>query len=348
MNLREYSWTTFVFLAVVLFMEASSALADPVSQSLDALPAAVQDRTREMMRAGVSAEDAFQLVRGMHAQAFSEEQMLRAQSVVLEARREELPARPVINKALEGMAKQVPPERILQAMEDVRSRYSFAFGLARPLAARQDQAGRLGNLLAEALAAGLSRQSAADIMARLGERSGQMPPGEIVELAAESLGMARDMARLGVAPGTASEVVTAALSKGFSAHDVSAMHQSLMSQSQSHSPQAVAQGFAAAVQQGQAPQGAGHGGSMGTGSGGAGGGSGAGGSGGSGGDPGGSGAGGTGGGSGAGAAGGGSAGGGSGGSGGSGGGGGTGGSGGSGGGGGAGGSGGGGGGGGNR
>jgi hypothetical protein len=338
MNLREYSWTTFVFLAVVLFMEASSALADPVSQSLDALPAAVQDRTREMIRAGVSAEDAFQLVRGMHAQAFSEEQMLRAQSVVLEARREELPARPVINKALEGMAKQVPPERILQAMEDVRSRYSFAFGLARPLAARQDQAGRLGNLLAEALAAGLSRQSAADIMARLGERSGQMPPGEIVELAAESLGMARDMARLGVAPGTASEVVTAALSKGFSAHDVSAMHQSLMSQSQSHSPQAVAQGFAAAVQQGQAPQGAGHGGSMGTGSGGAGGGSGAGGSGGSGGDPGGSGAGGTGGGSGAGAAGGGSAGGGSGGSGGSGGGGGTGGSGGSGGGGGAGGS----------
>ena len=348
MNLREYSWTTFVFLAVVFFMEASSALADPVSQSLDALPAAVQDRTREMMRAGVSAEDAFQLVRGMHAQAFSEEQMLRAQSVVLEARREELPARPVINKALEGMAKQVPPERILQAMEDVRSRYSFAFGLARPLAARQDQAGRLGNLLAEALAAGLSRQSAADIMARLHERSGQMPPGEIVELAAASLGMARDIARLGVAPGTASEVVTAALSKGFSAHDVNAMHQSLMSQSQSHSPQAVAQGFAAAVQQGQAPQGAGHGGSMGAGSGGAGGGSGAGGSGGSGGDPGGSGAGGTGGGSGAGAAGGGSAGGGSGGSGGSGGGGGTGGSGGSGGGGGAGGSGGGGGGGGNR
>ena len=276
MNLRAYSWTTFVFLAVVLFMEASAALADPVSQSLAALPAAVQDRTREMMRAGVSAEDAFQLVRGMHAQAFSEEQMLRAQSVVLEARREELPARPVINKALEGMAKQVPPERILQAMEDVRSRYSFAFGLARPLAARQDQAGRLGNLLAEALAAGLSRQSATDIMARLRERSGQMPPGEIVELAAASLGMARDMARLGVAPGTASEVVTAALSKGFSAHDVNAMHQSLMSQSQSHSPQAVAQGFAAAVQQGQAPQGAGHGGSMGAGSGGAGGGSGAG------------------------------------------------------------------------
>ncbi|HWR92381.1 MAG TPA: hypothetical protein VN300_08130, partial [Desulfobacterales bacterium] len=252
MNLRAYSWTTFVFLAVVLFMEASAALADPVSQSLAALPAAVQDRTREMIRAGVSAEDAFQLVRGMHAQAFSEEQMLRAQSVVLEARREELPARPVINKALEGMAKQVPPERILQAMEDVRSRYSFAFGLARPLAARQDQAGRLGNLLAEALAAGLSRQSAADIMARLRERSGQMPTGEIVELAAASLGMARDMARLGVAPGTASEVVTAALSKGFSAHDVNAMHQSLMSQSQSHSPQAVAQGFAAAVQQGQA------------------------------------------------------------------------------------------------
>jgi len=315
MNLRAYSWTTFVFLAVVLFMEASSALADPVSQSLDALPAAVQDRTREMIRAGVSAEDAFQLVRGMHAQAFSEEQMLRAQSVVLEARREELPARPVINKALEGMAKQVPPERILQAMEDVRSRYSFAFGLARPLAARQDQAGRLGNLLAEALAAGLSRQSAADIMARLRERSGQMPPGEIVELAAASLGMARDMARLGVAPGTASEAVTAALSKGFSAHDVNAMHQSLMSQSQSHSPQAVAQGFAAAVQQGQTPQGAGHGGSMGTGgSGGAGGGSGAGGSGGSGGDPGGSGAGGTGGGGGTGGSGGSGGGGGAGGS----------------------------------
>jgi hypothetical protein len=291
-----------MLLAGILLMEAPSALADPVSQNLGHLTAAVQDRSREMLRARVSAEDTVQLVQAMHAQAFSEDLMLKAQSVVLEARREDLPARPVINKALEGMAKQVPPERILYAMEEVRSRYAFAFGMARSLAVRGDQVSRLGTLMAEALAAGLSRQQTADIMARLRERSGQTPPGELVELAVASLEMARDMARLGVAPGAASEVVTAALSKGFSAHDVNAMHQSLMSQSQSHSPQAVAKGLAAAVQQGQAPQGAGHGGSMGTGSSGtggaAGGGSGSGGD--SGGGSGGSGGGGSGGGGGAG------------------------------------------------
>jgi hypothetical protein len=271
MNRRKYVWTTLAFLAAFLCVPATAVRADSVSQALAPLPAAVQDRAREMQRAGVSSEDAVRLVQAMQAHAFSEDLMLKAQSIVLEAQREGLPPRPVINKALEGMAKQVPPERILHAMEEVRSRYAFAFGMARSLAVRGDQVSRLGTLMAEALAAGLSRQQATDIMARLQERSGQTPPGELVELAVASLEMARDMARLGVAPGTASEVVTAALSKGFSAHDVNAMHQSLMSQSQSHSPQAVAKGFAAAVQQGQAPQGAGHGGSMGAGSSGTGG-----------------------------------------------------------------------------
>jgi hypothetical protein len=295
MNRMKYFWMTFVFLAGVLFLEASAVLADPVSQSLAALPAAIQERTREMIRAGVSAEDAVQLVQGMHTQRFPDEHVLRAQAIVLDAQREGIPARAVINKALEGMAKQVPSERILQAMEDVKDRYAFAFGAVRPLPARKDQAGRLATLLAEGLAAGLSQPSAAAIMAQLREQSGQMKADELSELAAVSLELARDMARLGVAPATASEVVTAALSKGFSAHDINAMHQSLMTQSRSHSPQTVAQGFAAAVQQGQmphggkgmghglSPAGGSHGGSPGTGGSGGSGGAGGGGAGGAGG-----------------------------------------------------------------
>jgi hypothetical protein len=306
MNRKHCFWTTFVFLAGVFFIQAATVLADPVEQGLAQLPAAVQDRTREMIRAGVAAADAVQLVQGLHAHRMPEEHMLRALSIVQEAQRDGLPARPVINKALEGMAKQVPPERILQAMEGVSGRYAFSFRLARTLAQRSEHADRWGTLLAEGLAAGLSQDSAAALMALLQEKSGQMKAEDLNELATASLMLARDMARLGVSPATASQVATAALSKGFSVQDIASMHQSLMAQSQTHSPQTLAQGYAAAMLQGQTPPGAagaghggvpagGHGGAPGAGGAGGGSGGGAGGSGGSGGGSGGGGAGGGGG-----------------------------------------------------
>jgi hypothetical protein len=208
--------------------------------------------------------------------------MLKAQKIILEAQRKGLPARPAINKVFEGMAKHIPPEKTLQAMETVCTRYEFAYGEARSLSQNKEQSESIGLLLAESLAAGFSEHDASNTMRRFQEQSVKVGSEQSTRLAAAGLAMVRDMSRMGVSSDVSAQVIAHALSQGYSAAEISGLHQSLVSQAQSHSPQSLAQGFAQSMQQGQTPQGSGS-------SGGAGGGSGGGGSGGSGGAGGGSG-----------------------------------------------------------
>ena len=282
MRYKKFFGTIFVLIAGVVFLLASTVFADAVEQSLVQIPAPIKDRTRAMIENGVPSEDAIQLVLAMNANRFKEEQILKAQGIVLEAQRRGLPTKPVINKVFEGMAKQVAPERTLQAMEAVSSRYAFAYDQARSITKNTEQAGQLGNMLAESLAAGLKEQDALQIMSQLQEKSPKMNRDQMDELAAACLAMARDMSRLGVSSDLSSQVISSALSNGLNAASIASMHQSLVAQSQTHSAQTLAQGLAHGAQQGQSAQGlggqSGHGGQGGQGgSGGSGGGAGGGG-----------------------------------------------------------------------
>jgi hypothetical protein len=255
MSRKRSVWTTIALLIGVFFIPTSTAFADMVDQRLAELPAQVQERTREMIRAGVDTEDAVQLVQSMQADRFEPEQMLKAQAIVLEARGEGLPSRPVINKALEGVAKQVPPERTLQAMETVRSRYAFAYGQAQSLVDQKDDSEHIGNLLAESLAAGFRPEDASHVVSRLREHSPKLGKDQLNHLVAACLAMLRDMSRLGVASNLSAQVITEAVTKGFNTDDIASMHQSMLAQAQTHSAQSVAQGFAQAMQQGQTAHG---------------------------------------------------------------------------------------------
>ena len=282
MRYKKFFGTIFVLIAGGVFLLASTVFADAVEQSLVQIPAPIKDRTRAMIEKGVPSEDAIQLVLAMNANRFKEEQILKAQGIVLEAQRRGLPTKPVINKVFEGMAKQVAPERTLQAMEAVSSRYAFAYDQARSITKNTEQAGQLGNMLAESLAAGLKEQDALQIMSQLQEKSPKMNRDQMDELAAACLAMARDMSRLGVSSNLSSQVISSALSNGLNAASIASMHQSLVAQSQTHSAQALAQGLAHGAQHGQSAQGlggqSGHGGQGGQGgSGGSGGGAGGGG-----------------------------------------------------------------------
>ncbi len=257
MSYMKSFWATFMFLAAGILLLTSTVFADAVEQSLVQMPAPVKDRTRAMIQKGVSSEDAIQLVQAMNANRFQEEQILKAQAIVLEAQGRRLPTKPVINKAFEGMAKKVAPERTLQAMEAVSSRYAFAFDQARSITKNTEQVGRLGNMLAESLAAGLKEQDASQVMGHLQEQSPKMNQDQMDELTAACLAMARDMSRLGVSSTLSSQVIASALSNGMNAASIASMHQSLVAQSQTHSAQAVAQGLSQGMQ-GQSAQG--HGG----------------------------------------------------------------------------------------
>jgi hypothetical protein len=257
MSYKKSFRTTLVFLVGGLFLLASTAFADAVEQGLAQMPAPIKDRTRAMVQKGVPSEDAIQLIQAMIANRFQEEQILKAQSIVMGAQGRGLPTKPVINKAFEGMAKQVAPERTLQAMEAVSARYAFAFDQARSITKNAEQAGRLGNMLAESLAAGLKEQDASRVISQLQQKSPKLNQDQMDELAAACLAMARDMSRLGVSSTLCSQVIASALSNGHSAASIASMHQSVVAQSQTHSAQAVAQGLAHGMQ-GQSSQG--HGG----------------------------------------------------------------------------------------
>jgi hypothetical protein len=248
MRYHKTFWTTFAFIAGGVFLLASTVFADVVEQSLVQMPAPIKDRTRAMIQKGVPSEDAIKLIQAMIANRFQEEQILKAQAIVLEAQGRGLPTKPVINKAFEGMAKQVAPERTLQAMGAVSSRYAFAYDQARSITKNTEQAGRLGNMLAESLAAGFTEQDASQIMSQLQEQSSKMNWDQIDELAAACLAMARDMSRLGVSSNLSSQVISSALSNGLNAASIANMHQSLVAQSQTHSAQSLAQGLAHGMQ----------------------------------------------------------------------------------------------------
>jgi hypothetical protein len=249
--------TIFMVLAGGIFLLASTVFADAVEQSLAQMPAPIKDHTRAMIQIGVPSEDAIQLVHAMNANRFQAEQILKAQGIVLQAQDRGLPTKPVINKAFEGISKQVAPERTLQAMEAVSSRYAFAFDQARSITRDTEQIRRLGNMLAESLAAGLKEQNASQIIIQLQDQSPEMNQKQIDELAAACLEMARDMSRLGVSSTLSSQVISSAISNGFNAASITGMHQSMLAQSQTHSAQSVAQGLVQGMQQGQSTPGLG-------------------------------------------------------------------------------------------
>lgn len=257
MSNKNFLWKTFVLLLGGVFILASPVVADTVDQSLAQLPVSIKDRTREMIQKGMAVEDAVPFIHAMNAHRFQEDQILKAQAIMLEAQARGLPTKPIINKAFEGMAKQVSPERTLQAMGAVSSRYAFAFGQARAITQHAEQIGQLGNMLAESLSAGLKEQDASRIISQLREQSPKLSQNQMEEMASACLAMARDMSRLGVTSALSSQVISSALANGFNAAAIAGMHQSMLAQSQANSAQTVAEGFAHGMQQGQSAAGLG-------------------------------------------------------------------------------------------
>ena len=300
---------TFRFVAVAssLFavMLATAALGDTIDDSLPAATSAsVKASARQSIQSGLAPQRVVKFTRTMLEDQFDEQQIQRAHTLLVEAKISGTPEQPLMNKAYEGMAKNVPPSLILSAMETVQARNSFAFNRAVKLTEQENQAATLGRALAAGLAAGLSTENADDIIGILQQRAGLMNAEQTYSLALESFQTARDVSRLGVSSQAVSGMVAQGLNKGFSQEDMHALHNSFMTQAQHANPQNLAHAYTSAMQEGKGFQagsgtaggqsgGFGPGGSSGAGpgggSGGAGGGDSGGGSGGSGGPGGGSG-----------------------------------------------------------
>lgn len=254
-----------LIVCAVLF-SASLAFGDEVEESLSTLATEqLKASTREMILSGIDTDNAIRMTKLMLKNQFSLEQALRAQKAIMNAQKEGLPVDPIMNKAYEGMVKQLQAKNIVQAMERVRSRYAFAYEQARALTKERSQVRAIGNTIAKTVTAGMDQKDTQGIMDRLRERTQQMTQSQTMELAKESFKAARDMARLGLSSKTITNLVCLALQNGYTARKMENMRNSFMIQSRSSNPTHLANTYSNAIKGGKSTDSLGDSGSSGQG-----------------------------------------------------------------------------------
>ena len=217
-------------IALALFFGVSVAFADEVDEGLSSMASEqVRSCARQMIQLGVDSDHALKMTGNMLMNQFREEQILKAQQLIMNAKKEGLPVEPLMEKAYEGMTKRVQAEKILQAMENVHSRYRHAHRHANGLTEEKGERRRIRKIIAQCLAAGLNDKEVETITYKLQERAQEMTKAEARELAGECFRAARDMKRLGVTSMAATDVVWQALDhRRYDAKDMKAMRHSFI------------------------------------------------------------------------------------------------------------------------
>ena len=114
----------------------------------------IETQAREMSAMGADYEDARKMLTTMHRNQFSDETIARARQTVMQCAKAALPTEPVMNKAMEGMAKQAREAQIIAAMQAVRSRYTTASRMAKTLSNNKAHTTAMTHSIADSLAAG--------------------------------------------------------------------------------------------------------------------------------------------------------------------------------------------------
>jgi len=242
--------------AFVIMLSATVALGDAIDDSLPAnTPETVRTFARQAVKSGLDQESLAKLTRTMLENKFDERQIRQAYALMIEAKNSGMPVQPLMNKAFEGMAKNVPSPLILHAMETVQSRNAFAYQRAARLTNHKSRSKILGRTLAAGLAAGLSMKDADKISNMVQQRSASMNSDRAYSLAFECFQTARDVSRLGVPSQAVTGMVTQALNEGFNHEDMHAMRNSFMTQAHQSEPHNLARDYTAAIQEGKGFQG---------------------------------------------------------------------------------------------
>ena len=222
-----------VFMVIMtIFFCTAVAWADTVDRELpETTPVQIKNSARQMVDQGLNPEEVVKMTRQMLANNFREQQVLQAHAILMNARRQGLPTEPIMNKAYEGLAKQVQGEAVVKAMEQVRTRYEFASKQASAISNNKARINQMTSALAESMAAGMNDEDAQRIMQVLRERTRNMAQAHSEELAMQTLMTTRTMARLGMQSRSVGDSVCQALQQGYSAEQMHNMRNTIMANS---------------------------------------------------------------------------------------------------------------------
>jgi hypothetical protein len=218
----------------------SANIAPRVQKSLDALREAgldssrIRSLTKRMIEAGVPTEV-----------------IVRVHQALLETRRQGLDIAPVIQKAREGLAKNVLDARLPEAMDQVRSRQETAERIGRSIEPHDNRwRERISQAVYDSLAAGLTRDDVDLLLDKLRQRSQNSDRKQIHPLAEETFAATRDLTRRGVRSQTAVQVAVRALDSGYGANDLMALRKAFNQKAQTGRADELAGNWASAIRKG--------------------------------------------------------------------------------------------------
>ena len=247
--MKKISWMTVILFSFVFVMPLC---ADEVD---DSLPVKTSEQlkasTREMIQAGVDKDDVFTMTRSMIQNRFSEKNIIKAQKIIKNAHQKNLPVEPVMDKVHEGISKNIDQETILKALEKTRSRYAYAYEYVRKLSSDESQIEKSGTLLAQGMAAGLEKEDAERIMARLHDRTRMLDQQAGDDLCEKTLLLTRDMMRLGASSEGCAQMVGNALQNQYTAQEIGKIRNTFMHQARFQDPDDLAHQYAHRIQIGR-------------------------------------------------------------------------------------------------
>ena len=219
----------------------SLAFGDELDRELSAIGnEQIRVHTRAMINAGIPSDEAIKMTRLMIQNNYKDQNTLRAQKILIDTVEEGLPNEPVMNKAYEGIAKNVQEDRVVEAMEKTRTRYSVAYRHARSITQNPVRVNDIGKTIAEGLTAGINNKDAYQIMESLQNSTRQMTRNNTEAFAEEIFLSLRDMARRSVLSKIATDVVSKALEHEYSVEEIKQMRHSFISRSMNFDPTILA------------------------------------------------------------------------------------------------------------
>jgi hypothetical protein len=231
-----------VVFSAILF-GAALAFADAVD---DGLPGNATEQlkasTRQMIHQGLKTDEALKITRLMLENRFKQENMLKAQQILISAHQQGLPVEPIMDKTLEGIAKHVKDGHIVRAMEHVHTNYVFAAKQARTISQNRVQMAQLSKVMVDGFAAGMTHEDARRIMQTLQNRAQHMASGQSQELALETFMTVRTMARLDKPSKSVADSICQAIQHGYNARQMSNMRSAVMANSLQTSSRSMTKG----------------------------------------------------------------------------------------------------------
>ncbi len=191
--------------------------------------ALLRTKGAEVVRAGVAEGEVAGLIQRGVGRGVQPAELARLLDVVAQAKRQDLPVGPVLDKVKEGLAKRIPPARIA----GVASRLSGELATSRDLVRRAEREGvrveaagereRATEAVADALGKGVSVNEMEDLSRQVA-RSREAATMSRLEVGAQ---VTSDLVSMGLSPREASETVGAALSRGLSRRDIERLRERL-------------------------------------------------------------------------------------------------------------------------